>query len=79
MKKSPKIPIITIISTKENLDGTLDIEIEYQKDWLETVKRDLNKKKLTKKDIKDHFLKLLEKGLYEEDGYKIEKLGKPKA
>lgn len=75
MKKSEqKLPSIQILGTKENPDGSMDVEIEYQKDWEELVKKDLNKKKVTKKDIQNHFVALLEKAAKEQDGYKIEKL-----
>lgn len=67
-------PIIQILSTKENDDGSLDIDFEYQKDWEEVVKKDLNKKKITKKDIEKHFIDILTKAAQETGGYKLEKL-----
>ena len=50
----------------------MDVDIEYQEDWVDVVKRDLNKKKVTKKDIGKHFINLLTKAAQEVDGYKLE-------
>ncbi len=69
--KNP-IPSIQILGTKENDDGSLDIEIEYQKEWVDIVKKDLNKKKVTKKDVEKHFIDILTKAVKEKDGYKLE-------
>lgn len=38
------LPIIQVLSTKENDDDSLDIEIEYQKEWVDKVKEELPKK-----------------------------------
>ncbi len=72
IKNSPLV--IKILSTKENDDGSLDIELEYQKEWVDIVKKDLNKKKVTKKDVEKHFIGILTKAIQETDGYKLEKL-----
>lgn len=76
MKKLTKstTPTVKVISTKENSDGSLDIEIEYNEDWEKVVKMDLKKKRLTEKDISNHLTSLLEKAVSKKDGYDIKKL-----
>lgn len=74
MKAQNKTPVIQILSTTENKDGSLDIEIEYQKGWVDKVKEDLNKKKVTKKEIEKHFIGILTKAVQETDGYKLEQI-----
>lgn len=73
-KKLHPPPSIQVLGTKENPDGSLNVEIEYQKDWVELVKKDLNKKKVTKKDVEKHFIDLLTKAANKKDGYKLERL-----
>lgn len=73
MKDAKHTPVIIIISTKENDDGSMSVEFEYDESWADLVKLDLKKKKVTKKDIEKHFVKLLTKAAEEKDGYKIEK------
>mgnify|MGYP001589661196 CR=1 FL=1 len=68
MTKPPKFPTIQILGTHENPDGSLDIKIKYEKDWVELVKKDLNKKKVTKKDIKKHFVDMLNRSMNKDDG-----------
>lgn len=69
-------PVITILSTKENEDGSMSVEFEYDQNWMDLVKLDLKKKKITKKDIEKHFINLLTKAAEETDGYKLEKIEK---
>lgn len=69
-------PVITILSTKENEDGSMSVEFEYDQNWMDLVKLDLKKKKITKKDIEKHFTDLLTKAAEETDGYKLEKIEK---
>ena len=71
-KNEPPIPSLQIQAIRENKDGSMDVDIEYQEDWVDVVKRDLNKKKVTKKDIGKHFINLLTKAAQEVDGYKLE-------
>lgn len=77
MTKSPKLPTIQILGTHENPDGSLNVDIEYDKDWVELVKKDLKKKKVTEKDVKKHFVDILNKAMNKEGGYDIKGI-KPK-
>ncbi len=77
MTKSPKLPAIQILGTHENPDGSLNVDIEYDKDWVELVKKDLKKQKVTEKDVKKHFVDMLNKAMNKEDGYDIKGI-KPK-
>lgn len=72
--KTAKPPIINILGTTENPDGSLSVEFEYGQDWENVVKRDLNKKKITIKDVEKHFINMLKKAVDKKDGYDVEKL-----
>ena len=50
---------IKILSARKNKDGSLDIEFEYSHIWVDRVKEDLRKDRVTKTDIKNHLLKIL--------------------
>lgn len=74
MKDTKTAPIINIISTTEHKDGSLSVEFEYGEDWLDIVKSDLKKKKVTKKEIQKHFVTVLTNALEEKDGYNLKVL-----
>ena len=72
------IPVIKIISTKELPNGELEIVIDYDEDWVEIVKKDLGKNRVSKKDIEKHFVDTLKKGIERLDGYDIKKVNEVK-
>ena len=71
--KNQKIPSIQIHAIKENPDGSMNCEIEYDQSWIAKVKSDLGKKRVGKKDIEKHFIDLLTKAVENVEGYDIKK------
>lgn len=70
MKKNKKInkidkEMINVLGVTENEDGTADVMVEYNDDFVEFYKTTKKKKKATKKGLSNFMLELISKHLYE--------------
>lgn len=77
-KSIEKLPFIRVLETKENADGSLSMSVEYDKAFEFMVKTALNKSKITKKQMGDFLINVLEKAANKEDGYDIKYAEKKK-
>lgn len=68
------IPVIQVISIKDQPDGSALMTYEINDASIEFVKKELGKEKVSKKDINNWLLGVIRKAVNEEDGYKFEKL-----
>lgn len=69
---------IQIISLKDNPDGSATLDFEVDDIFINYVKKETGKKRVTKKALGDFVLRLLEKSINKIDGFDI-KATKPPA
>lgn len=69
------LPRLEVISIKDNPDGSADMTYEINEAFIALIKKELNKPRVTKKQISDWVLDMLERAVKKEEGYdiKIEK------
>lgn len=76
--KESNFPEMKVISFKENEDGTATLKYEINDAYIDLIKNELNKTKITKKQINAWVLDMLEKAAKSEDRWEIKKVKKEK-